>query len=61
MSQLCFADNIPPDDKVVDALLKYVTGQVISSEQVEVLFDTDSIDSDFKMRSVILRLLLQSW
>ena len=61
VSQLCFADNTPPDDEVVNALLKYVTGKVIASSREEVLFDKDSLDPDFKLRSVILQLLLQSW
>ncbi|XP_072028881.1 E3 ubiquitin-protein ligase rnf213-alpha-like [Amphiura filiformis] len=60
VSQLCFADSKPPDDKVVRGLLKYVTGQVVSTNHQEVLFDVDAIDQDFTTRSVILQLMLQS-
>ncbi|XP_072022240.1 E3 ubiquitin-protein ligase rnf213-alpha-like [Amphiura filiformis] len=60
VSQLCFADSKPPDDEVVDGLLKYVTGQVVSASHQEVLFDIDAIDPDFTTRSVILQLMLQS-
>ncbi|XP_072028883.1 E3 ubiquitin-protein ligase rnf213-alpha-like isoform X2 [Amphiura filiformis] len=61
VSQLCFADNTPPDEKVVEGLLKLVVGRSSDAPQEEgVTFNTDCIDHTPAIRVVILRLLLQS-
>ncbi|XP_072028880.1 E3 ubiquitin-protein ligase RNF213-like [Amphiura filiformis] len=61
VSQLCFADNSPPDEKVVEGLLKLVVGRSSDAPQEEgVTFNTDCLDHIPAIRVVILRLLLQS-
>ena len=61
MSQLCFADNTPPDANVVEGLLRLVIGRSSEAPQAEgVTFNTDCIDHTPAIRVVLLRLLLQS-
>lgn len=64
VSQLCFADNTPPDGAVVDMLMSCVT-RTSSSDSASVttksftLFN-DGIDATPVVRSFLLQLLLKS-
>ncbi|XP_033741837.1 E3 ubiquitin-protein ligase rnf213-alpha-like [Pecten maximus] len=62
VSQLCFAEDTPPSDEVVQKLLGYITrsadkGMVVTKKMT--IFD-DSIDPTPVLRSFLLQLLLQT-
>ncbi|XP_021363666.1 E3 ubiquitin-protein ligase rnf213-alpha-like isoform X2 [Mizuhopecten yessoensis] len=62
VSQLCFADDTPPSDDIVQKLLSYITrstdkGKVVTKEMT--IFD-DSIDPTPVLRSFLLQLLLRT-
>ncbi|XP_069105330.1 E3 ubiquitin-protein ligase rnf213-alpha-like [Argopecten irradians] len=62
VSQLCFADDTPPSDEVVEKLLSYITrstnkGTVVTKKMT--IFD-DSIDPTPVLRLFLLQLLLRT-
>ena len=67
VSQLCFYDNTPPSDEVIDKLLKYIfytserceTVQHIKRTKEMTIFDT-GLDPNPVFRSFLLQLLMRT-